>query len=102
MDARSSFINWIVYNIDPEVKIIESDSAPGIVVYNSVCTKDYYGPTPLQGCHDYRFTLYAIDEKFSLDRKISPQELHNIVDMFMHEKAELIGKITCPEIRAIE
>lgn len=79
---NGTFVHWIVYNIpatcqslEEGVKILPSPAHMGI---NSLEKKEYYGPCPPNGVHNYLFKIYALNEildiRFSHPSKIIIEE----------------------------
>jgi Raf kinase inhibitor-like YbhB/YbcL family protein len=94
-DAPSgTWDHWVVWNIDPVLKIAE-DSIPkgGVVGKNSWDRNDYGGPCPPSGTHRYFFKLYALDTQLALDEeKSNKKNVENAMKGHIIEQAVLMGK----------
>lgn len=58
------FLHWLVTDMPPDVHHLEEGSGvphEAIVANSEAGTASYYGPCPAQGCHHYRFHVYALD-----------------------------------------
>lgn len=55
-----NFIHWVVWNVPTTRKITENFSK-GIQGYNDFKLKEYRGPCPPKGTHQYHFKIYALD-----------------------------------------
>lgn len=86
-----TFVHWLVYNIDKDVRKIEENSVPGKQVENNFGKKDYGGPCPPSGVHRYYFRLYALDVK-KLGKVKNMDNFDKKVEEHTIAKAELMGK----------
>ncbi len=89
-----TFTHWILININPNINKIEENSKPeeAIEVKNSFNKKEYGGPCPPSGTHNYKFKLYALDTKLS--GVSDKQEVVEAMENHIIEQAELTGKFT--------
>lgn len=85
-----TFVHWLVYDIDKDVRKIEENSVPGKQVKNNFGKKDYGGPCPPSGVHRYYFRLYALDVEKLGDIK-DMDEFDKKVEDHTIAKAELMG-----------
>ena len=85
-----TFVHWLVYDIDKDVRKIEENSVPGKQVKNNFGKKEYGGPCPPSGTHRYYFRLYALDVEKLGDIK-DMDEFDKKVEDHTIAKAELMG-----------
>jgi Raf kinase inhibitor-like YbhB/YbcL family protein len=88
-----TWVHWVVYDI-PVIERIAENSVPGLQGTNDFKRQDYGGPCPPSGTHRYYFKLYALDRKLDLKPGITKNELLRIMDAYVLEKAELMGRYT--------
>ena len=69
------YIYWIVFNIGPQSSDIPSGQLPpgARQAKNSKGTRGYDPPCPVNPGHVYRFTVYALDKKLSLQAGASAE-----------------------------
>ena len=69
------YIYWIVFNIGPQSSDIPSGQLPpgARQANNSKGTRGYDPPCPVNPGHVYRFTVYALDKKLSLQAGASAE-----------------------------
>jgi Raf kinase inhibitor-like YbhB/YbcL family protein len=93
IDNPTICLNWVLWNISPSTKGIKIGKIPlgAIVGRNFLDSNSYYGFCPLQGRHNYSFTLFALDSMIELDPSASVSELFNEIYSHILEKAELTG-----------
>ena len=84
--------HWIVFNIDPKIKVIAESAVPGIEGWNDFGRLDWGGPCPPRGTHRYFFKLYALDRMLSLRLGSKKAEILKAMEGFVLEKSELIGR----------
>ncbi|MCF7916340.1 MAG: YbhB/YbcL family Raf kinase inhibitor-like protein [Candidatus Omnitrophica bacterium] len=85
-----TWIHWVVFNIRPTGKI-EEDSIPGIQGRNDFKKLNYGGPCPPAGTHRYFFKLYALSSKLELEEGATKEELEEVMQDTLIDKAELMG-----------
>ncbi len=93
------FLHWTIFNIPSDtMELAENVSATSQMPKNVKEGKNdfgkigYGGPCPDgSGKHKYRFTLYSIDIKLSLETGISKEQLLNSIKGHIIEQAELRG-----------
>jgi Raf kinase inhibitor-like YbhB/YbcL family protein len=95
-----TFTHWVVYAIPADYTGLERGVPPGPVVSGAISLRQgpndgsdvpgYTGPCPPGGeTHDYRFTLYALDEETGLEGGATVDELraasegHVIAEAFL-------------------
>lgn len=88
-----TWVHWVVYDI-PVIGRIAENSVPGLQGTNDFKRQDYGGPCPPSGMHRYYFKLYALDRKLDLQPGITKDDLLRIMDAYVLEKAELMGRYT--------
>ncbi|MGC9031552.1 MAG: YbhB/YbcL family Raf kinase inhibitor-like protein [Minisyncoccia bacterium] len=87
------WIHWLLWNIDPNIKEIESGKTPpkSTSGKNDFGNLNYGGPCPPSGTHRYYFKLYALDNILNLKEGSNVKELEKLIAGHIIEKAELIG-----------
>ena len=86
-----TFVHWLVYDIDKDLRKIEENAVPGKQVENNFGKEDYGGPCPPSGVHRYYFRLHALDVE-ELGSINSMDEFDQKVEEHTIAKAELMGK----------
>lgn len=88
-----TWVHWIVYNINPECRLVEENSVPsgGILGLNDFGKLNYGGPCPPSGTHRYFFKLYALDCELELKGRVTKKDLERAMEGHIIAKAELIG-----------
>jgi Raf kinase inhibitor-like YbhB/YbcL family protein len=86
-----TFVHWLVYDIDKNMRKIEENSVPGKQVENNFGKDGYGGPCPPSGVHRYYFRLHALDVE-TLGSIETMKEFDQKVEEHTIEKAELMGK----------
>jgi Raf kinase inhibitor-like YbhB/YbcL family protein len=88
----SPFVHWVMWNIDPSIKMINENSAPGIQGINGHNKNEYTGPCPKFGMqHHYHFKIYALDEMLDLPANSGKQGLEEAMKNHIIARGELIG-----------
>lgn len=93
-DAPSgNFVHWVMWNIDPNTKIIRQESAPAEAVQgtNSAGYVGYAGPCPPSGTHHYVFKLYALDTLLELESATTESILKRAMAGHILTEAKLVG-----------
>jgi hypothetical protein len=90
---RGSYVHWILWNIDPEVKEIKEDSVPEGVVQgtNDFKKRNYGGPCPPGRAHKYVFKTYALDTRLNLDANSVKTDLEKTMKGHIISQTQLIG-----------
>jgi Raf kinase inhibitor-like YbhB/YbcL family protein len=91
-DAPSGIWNhWLVWNIPPETRKIEENTAPGTEGMSTSRKHDYGGPCPPYGTHRYFFKVYALDTKLGLTANSTKKDVKNAMEGHMLAEGELMG-----------
>ncbi len=94
LDApRKTFVHWILWNIDPEVKEIKENSVPKGAVQgkNDFKKNSYGGPCPPSRTHRYVFKVFALDVRLDLASSSTVIDLQNAVKGHVIAEAQMIG-----------
>lgn len=88
-----TWVHWVVYNINPQIKIIKENTVPqgGIEATTTFGKPGYGGPCPPSGTHHYYFKLYALDIILPSNTKATKESIINKAQKHIIEQAELIG-----------
>ena len=86
-----TWVHWVVYDIDPAIKIIRENSIPGKQGINDFRRKDWGGPCPPSGTHRYYFKLYALDTALPELGAPTKMALEKAMEGHVLAKAELQG-----------
>ena len=97
LDTRiGTFVHWVAWAIDPEAGSLPEQTVPAGVQEgkNGTGNPGYLGPCPPPGDvpHRYRFTLYALDEDFSLAPGADIDELRAAIKGTVLAKTRLVGR----------
>lgn len=93
-DAPSGdWVHWLVWNINPETKLIAEDESPqgAIQGTNDFNKQNYGGPCPPSGIHHYQFKIYALDTLLNLPSSSRKKDLGKAMENHILDKALLIG-----------
>ena len=90
---RSTWVHWVVWNIDPKTaKINEKSVPPGAQQgINDFKRNNYGGPCPPSGTHRYFFKLYALDSSIALSGRSDKAALEKMMQGHILDKSELVG-----------
>ncbi len=93
--AEGTFVHWLVWGIEPDVREIGGGDVPpdarqgrndfGVIGYRGPC------PSPGHDLHHYHFVLYALGEPVDLPDGVSAAELRGEMEGKVLAEAELIG-----------
>ncbi|MBP7892649.1 MAG: YbhB/YbcL family Raf kinase inhibitor-like protein [Firmicutes bacterium] len=93
--------HWVLYNIPPgkrELKegVPQQELFPdGTVQGKSFFRRNaYMGPNPPFGTHRYYFRIYALDQKFEVDPRMTRRKLLRTIEGHVLGQAELLGTYT--------
>ena len=91
----SGFWHWNVYNIDPTVTHIQSNTVPHNAqqLKNDAGTQGYFGACPPVGDqpHRYIFTLYALNTTLDVPNTVTPAVLGFSLNGKVIAKSQFIG-----------
>ncbi len=86
------WIHWVLWNIDPKLRLIEEGVAPKAVYgITTKRTLGYGGPCPPDGQHRYFFKLYALDIELDLKEGSTKEELEKVMNSHIIDQSEFIG-----------
>ncbi len=94
MDApRGSYVHWILWNIDPNIKEIRENSVPEGAVQgmNDFKKQNYGGPCPPGRAHRYVFKLYALVIRLNLDPHSTKADLEKAMKGHVITQTQLMG-----------
>jgi len=88
-----TFLHWLVFNINPDVSLIEENSLPSGAIQgkNDFGKESYGGPCPPFGEHRYFFKIYALDKKLDLPSGSRLKEVEGAIKGHILDQAQLIG-----------
>jgi Raf kinase inhibitor-like YbhB/YbcL family protein len=91
-----TFVHWVAYRIDPDLRALPEDSVPAGVAQgaNGVGEPGYLPPCPPAGDdpHRYRFTLYALDAPMVLDLFPTAENLRDAIRSSVIARTRLVGR----------
>ncbi len=93
-DAPSGdFVHWIIWNINSDASIIESDKIPdgSVEGYTSLGKPGWIAPCPPSGIHRYNFKIYALDTALSIPKSSNKANLTDAMKGHIVDSATLIG-----------
>lgn len=66
---KETWIHWVVYNINPNLREVKEDNIPddGTEAVTSFGKRGYGGPCPPSGVHRYFFKLYALNKTLPVE-----------------------------------
>jgi Raf kinase inhibitor-like YbhB/YbcL family protein len=94
MDApRGTYVHWILWNIDPNIKEIKENSVPEGAVQgmNDFKKHPYGGPCPPRRAHKYVFKIYALDTLLNLNPNLTKKDLEKAMEGHIISRAQLTG-----------
>ena len=88
-----TWVHWVVWNIDPEIGMIEENSKPGLEGLTSFGNTGWGGPCPPSGTHRYFFKVYALDVELEKFREEPPDadSIRSMMTGHVLGEAELMG-----------
>lgn len=99
--ASGSFIHWLVYNINPEIKEIKEDINTQRQIYtrvtqgmNDARRVGYIGPCPPNGVHRYFFKVYALDVNLGISAGTNIKDVMKLIEKHIIAEGKLMGKFT--------
>ena len=93
-DAPSGdWIHWLVWNINPAIKLITEDKSPqgAIQGTNDFNKQNYGGPCPPSGIHHYQFKIYALDTLLNLPSSSRKKDLEKAMENHILDKTLIVG-----------
>jgi len=90
---RGTYVHWILWNIDPNIKEIKENSVPEGAVQgmNDFKKRNYGGPCPPRRAHKYVFKIYALDTLLNLNPNSTKTDLEKDMDGHIISRAQLTG-----------
>ena len=89
---RGTWVDWVVYDIDPKKTQISTGEVPGTEGVNDFGKTSYGGPCPPSGTHRYFFKAYALNKMLGLGKGASKVEVEKSMDGHVIDKAQLVGR----------
>ena len=88
-----TWVHWVVYNINPEVREIKENSAPleALLGLTSSGNAKYGPPCPPSGTHRYFFKLYALNKMLDLTGEVTKQTIEEAMKNSIISQAQIIG-----------
>lgn len=87
------FDHWVIFNIAPNISVIEEGAEPKCVLgKNSSGKLGYTGPCPPDKEHRYFFKIYALNNMLNLPEGATKKEVENAMEGHILDKIELIGR----------
>jgi len=84
--------HWVVYDVPPRVEEIPEDwDVEGEEGRNDYGEAGYGGPNPPDAEHDYRFRLYALDERLELGRGAAKDTVEDELEDSVLARDAMIG-----------
>ena len=94
MDApRGTYVHWILWNINPNIKEIKENSVPEGAVQgmNDFRKPNYGGPCPPRRAYKYVFKIYALDTLLNLNPNLTKKDLKKAMEGHIISRAQLTG-----------
>lgn len=90
---NGTFDHWLIANIDPQTGDIPEGRTPpdAIVGLSSNHQVGFVAPCPPTGVHHYRFLLYALNKKLTLEKGYDRDDLEEAMKGAEIARAELVG-----------
>lgn len=88
-----TWVHWLVWNINPEIKKISENSVPqgSVEGKTSFGKPGYGGPCPPSGTHRYFFKAYALDTLLDIVPNAGKAGLEKAMEGHILAKGELVG-----------
>ena len=92
-DASGTWVHWVVWNIDPNVKEIKEDTVPTGAVegLNDFRKHAYGGPCPPSGTHRYFFKVYALDTMLDISPNSTKADLEQAMKGHILAEGQFVG-----------
>jgi Raf kinase inhibitor-like YbhB/YbcL family protein len=90
---RGTYVHWILWNIDPNVKPIKENSVPEGAVQgmNDFKKRNYGGPCPPRRAHKYVFKIYVLDTLLNLNPNLTKKDLEKAMEGHIISRSQLTG-----------
>lgn len=90
---RETWVHWIVYNINPQLRKISENSIPGggEEGTTSFGKTGYGGPCPPSGVHRYFFKLYALNKTLSIEGIPDKETILKNMENAIIAQSDLVG-----------
>jgi Raf kinase inhibitor-like YbhB/YbcL family protein len=90
---RGSYVHWILWNIDPNIKETKENSIPegAIEGMNDFKSHHYGGPCPPRRAHKYVFKIYALDFPLHLNPDSTKADLEKTMEGHVLAQAQWMG-----------
>jgi Raf kinase inhibitor-like YbhB/YbcL family protein len=90
----STWVHWIIWNIDPSKTNIGEGESPGTEGINDFDRHSYRGPCPPGGTHRYFFNVYALDKMLDIPDSSEKDDLEWEMEGHVISKGRLVGLFT--------
>ena len=90
---RGTYVHWILWNMNPDVKEIKENSVPEGVVQgvHNFKKRHYGGPCPPKRAHKYIFKIYALDTLLNLNPNGTKKDLEKVMEGHIISRVQLTG-----------
>jgi Raf kinase inhibitor-like YbhB/YbcL family protein len=88
------FLHWLVADLPPTIQHLDEGGAlprDSRVAESDAGTASYYGPCPTDGCHHYRFHVYALDTPLGR-RPENRDDFLRAIDGHVLDEGELVAQ----------
>jgi len=98
---RGTFNHWLLWNLSPDLKEINTNSVPNGAVQgvNDFKRNAYNGPCPPAGEHRYYFRLYAVDIPVNLPPTARRADIDKALRGHILKDATLMGRYARSDTR---
>ncbi len=86
-----TFTHWLMWDINPTLTEITTESTPGVEGINDFGKNKYNGPCPPYGRHRYSFKIYALNTILDLPPDTNSSTLQKAIKNHVLDMAEIIG-----------
>lgn len=91
--ADQMYDHWIVFNLSPDLRVLEENQIPPGVQGKSTNGKNQYvGPCPPDREHRYFFKLYALDQSLPLSSGATKKEVEKAMQNHILAQCHLMGR----------
>lgn len=91
---NGTWVHWLLFNIPAKLNHLdEATELPEDVISgkNSWDKSGYGGPCPPTGIHHYKFILYALDARLTVNSSVYKPDILNAMQHHIIQRTELIG-----------